>query len=66
MGMDVGSDWASPLVLRTSHPRNAGMPGQGSPKVRACLPKSRGGTGSHCHTDPAGLSQCIENNWKLF
>lgn len=31
VGMGVGSDWASPSALRTSHP------GQGLPKVRGAL-----------------------------
>lgn len=47
MGMGVDPGWASPLVLTTSHPRDAGRPGQGSRKVRARLPGSQGVTGSH-------------------
>ena len=57
MGVGVDPGWASPLVLTTSHPRDAGRPGQGS-KVRARLPGSQGVTGSHCHSDLAGL--CIQ------
>lgn len=37
VGMGMGSDWASPSVLRTSHPKDTGRPGQGLPKVREAL-----------------------------
>lgn len=41
VGTGVGPGWASPLVLRTFHPRDTGRPGQRSPKAKALLPGFR-------------------------